>query len=384
MSKADIVRCNSTQGKSWTRVRERAIRLCSCVGLIAVTASCTAMRGEGFATTSNLEAAVDLVAADARHHDLPMHSPACDAVDRRLPTKFGIMQTDDFVLFSDAGELQTGQKAQWVERTYQEFQRFADRCGLHPQPLRHKLVCVLFEHRDEYQAFAQTQDGMANPLFTGYYSPQSDRIVFSLDSDATLERNAPPQIEANARDGHTRSVLGFNPQAPRAANNAAAAKCVHETIHQLMFHTRLMSPDVQYPLWICEGLSTAFETNAPDEAFGPDFDFAPRRDEFRSILRDGELMPLRELVTLTQLSGNQPRTTRLVYNQSYALVVWLCRHRADQMRTHLQAMLSEPTGRLSASRHLQLFEQSFGDVDALETQWLASESEHVDSIIPSR
>jgi len=153
----------------------------------------------------------------------------------------------------------------------------------------------------------------------------------------------------------------------------SAAKCVHETIHQLMFHTRIMSPEVQYPLWICEGFSTAFETNAPEEAFGPDHDFGPRREVFQDLLATHELISLRDLVMMAQIPGNSPTLTRQVYHESYALVTWMCRERMPQVRDYLQSMLNEAPGRLSARRHLELFEQAFGDVQAVERDWMDHE-----------
>ena len=346
----------------------------------------------------------------AQARPLPVGSPAMDMVQCRLPAQFAQLQSPSFVLFSDADPSLTGRHAHWVERTYEEFQRFVQASGLHPWPLEHKLVCVLFEHRADYQQFAQSQDGLSNAAFSGYYSPRNDRVVFSLEPDGADGSSArhsvvksdagtaavdepskmPAPAASSAAPAPAKAVLGFDTrpvaengsaQSPPVAaadhcgdlQNESAAKCVHETIHQLMFHTRIMSPEVQYPLWICEGLSTAFETNAPDQPFGPDHDFAPRREIFQTLLATHDLLPLRDLVMMAQIPGNNPRTTRAVYHESYALVVWLCREHISQVRAYLQAMLNEPAGRLPARRHLELFEQAFGDVPTLERAWLADE-----------
>jgi hypothetical protein len=279
----------------------------------------------------------------------------------------------------------------WVERTCEEFERFARQCDLRPLPLQHKLVCVLFQEHEEYQAFARHHDGMSNPAFTGYYSPRNDRVVFSLNTGA-MKKPRDSRSNDRASGGPGKDVLGFESQ-PRGENgakshegacdhscdsnhdlaSASAAKCVHETIHQLMFHTRIMSPDTQYPLWICEGLSTAFETNSPDAPFGPDHDFEPRRRVFHQLLERGELIQLRDLVTLTSLSGRDANDTRAVYHQGYALVTWLCRNHRDSLRNYLHAMRREPAGRLASSRHLELFEQAFGNVADVERAWLDAE-----------
>ncbi|MCI0364225.1 MAG: DUF1570 domain-containing protein [Phycisphaerales bacterium] len=301
-------------------------------------------------------------------------SAAAEKALRKLPARFRVAETDRFLLLSDAEPEVVQAHAQWVERAHQEFMRFAEKSGLRPSPLRHKLVGVFFEHRDEYRAFAREHDGITNAAFSGYYSPRNDRVVFWLENDADTHRAG-----KNPRKGHpTKEVLGFDPSgspdrghAPQGCcSGESAAKCVHETIHQLMFHTRIMSPNLQYPLWICEGLSTAFETSAPDQPFGPDYDYMPRVEVFQRLLRQDDLMPLRKLVSIAQLRDEDAQDIKKVYHQSYALVTWLSRHRAADLRAYLDLMRTEPPGKLTPSRHLAIFEQAFGPADALERQWL--------------
>jgi hypothetical protein len=313
----------------------------------------------------------------AKGRALPASSAASRSAQQRLSDQFNVFQTERFVLLSDADTAVTQQHARWVERACEEFQRFVDRCDLRPLPLEHKLVCVLFEDYAEYQAFARSHDGMVNPAFSGYYSPRNDRVVFSLQPQHAVDSE-------NQRGSKTsgKSILGFDGSKAQGARDAcaddscgveSAAKCVHETIHQLMFHTRIMTPDVQYPLWICEGLSTAFETDSPDEAFGPDCSYAPRREAFSELLDQDHLIPVSELVTLTQIPNDRPRMLRAVYHQSYALVTWLVRERPADLRDYLAAMLREPAGKLSAARHAELFEHAFGGATGLEREWLMDE-----------
>jgi hypothetical protein len=260
--------------------------------------------------------------------ELSASSSPFESAQRRLPADFTQLQTPRFILLSDADAVAVNQHGRWVERACEEFERFARDCDLRPLPLQHKLVCVLFEEHEEYQSFARHNDGMNNPAFTGYYSPRHDRVVFSLQSrDDKNTRGKPSKSNTPANDRTLASagkgVLGFESQASadglkqnqagsscdascqsaNDAGHASAAKCVHETIHQLMFHTRIMSPETQYPLWICEGLSTAFETDFPEQPFGPDHDYEPRRRVFRNMLERGDMIHLRELVGLTSLSG---------------------------------------------------------------------------------
>jgi len=74
-------------------------------------------------------------------------------------------------------------------------------------------------------------------------------------------------------------------------------------------------------------------------------------------------------------AGAQLReTVHTIYNQSYALASWLARERPGELRAYLIAMLTEPAGQPTPQRHLELFEQAFGDVDAVEEVWLRRET----------
>jgi len=205
---------------------------------------------------------------------------------------------------------------------------------------------VLFEHQRDYRAFAATHDDIHDPWIVGHYSPSHDRVVFF-----------------HRAEDDQRSV----------ANQSAIATTIHEAIHQLHFHTRIKSVNVQYPLWICEGLATAFETDAPNQAFGPDHEYAPRRDRFQLLLQDDQLMPLRDMVAVMQLDANRQDTVAALYHQSYAFITWASRFRAAQLRDYLNAMLHEPPGKVDEPRHVAIFQQAFGDIEAVERQWLNHE-----------
>jgi hypothetical protein len=152
------------------------------------------------------------------------------------------------------------------------------------------------------------------------------------------------------------------------------AATVHEAVHQLHYHTRILKTAVQYPHWSGEGLATAFETSSPDEQFGPEYDFEPRQERFARLLKADRLVPLRSFVGIDRIPDSRRETVHTVYNQSYALASWLARERPGELRAYLIAMLKESPGRPTSQRHLELFEQAFGDVDAVEEAWLRRET----------
>lgn len=351
----------------------------------------------------NAEAFAALEAVSAAR-PLPRDSWAYQQARTALPrggAKFVEHETRRFIVISDAGAAWTQQQAEHLERAWHQFHRFAKRLNLQTLPLRHKLVCILFDRREDYQRFAMEQDGVADLWIAGYYSPRFDRIVFyNVESDPAMTRARSKldamqdQVAKLARDARRAANEGNRTQADWLRQNLARyeqhlhremnrvdnhartvsiATTVHEAIHQIAFHTRVQSPHVQYPLWISEGLATAFETGAPNEAFGPDQDFAPRRDAFLKLLSEDAVIPLRELIAMTSLAGATDATVTAVYHQGYALVSWMSRFRRGPLQNYLNSMLLEPAGNVASERHVELFRAAFGDIAQLERAWLRHE-----------
>ncbi|MBT8485727.1 MAG: DUF1570 domain-containing protein, partial [Phycisphaerae bacterium] len=304
-----------------------------------------------------------------------------------LPPRFRAYETTRFIVLSDASPRWTQTQAERLERTFHQFHRYANRIGLRPLPLAHKLVCVLFADRHAYQQFAARHDGVQDPWIAGYYAPQNDRIVFyasdanpsvvearsrieqmqadlvSLAREASVARNRGQHEHAAVlRRHHDRYRDHVRREIVRVesfAEEVNIATTVHEAIHQLMFHTGVQTVEVQYPLWISEGLATAFETASTSQAFGPDHEHAARRATFDALWREGRMLTLGALVTTTEIA-NDDELVELLYHQSYALVSWMSRFRRAELQRYLNLMRSEPPGRLSAARHREVFERAFG------------------------
>ena len=278
---------------------------------------------------------------------LPHHSPAYEATRRVLPNDFRSYESRSFAVLSNEHARWTQVQLGRLEAAHREFHRFTASLALHPAPLRHKLVCVLFHEKRDFVGFAASQDNLSSSWSLGYYSPRTDRIVFYNG-----------QNQENADEFAAKRVI---------------ATTIHEAVHQLSFHTGIQTIHVQYPLWINEGLATSFETDCPDRAFGPDHDFPPRRDRFNTLLAEKRLIPLRVLAQLDAMPDDRQETVFTVYNESYAFFSWIARHRKPQLRDYLDLMLKEPPGRPAGQRHLELFEQAFGDADRLQDAWLRDE-----------
>jgi len=332
---------------------------------------------------------------------LPVESPAYRAARKLLPERFQRYETSRFVVLSDAEAAWSRRQASRLERVHHQFDRFARQMNLQPRPLRHKLVCILFSRRDDYLTFARTNDEAQASWIAGYYAPAADRVVFYdlqddagiLDARRKLEEMQ-EEVQSMERDAGTAQSIGLKRQAEELRANAVAyrrhvdrerqrletfarsvsvATTVHEAVHQLLFHTGIQAAHVDYPVWISEGLATAFESDDTDLPFGPDREYEPRRQEFFRLLQNSDLLPLRRLVQIVDLDGADEPQIRRVYHQSYALVIWLHRYRRDELRAYLQKMRQMPPGDLSPRQQVAAFESAFGDTNQLERAWLRHE-----------
>ena len=100
-----------------------------------------------------------------------------------------------------------------------------------------------------------------------------------------------------------------------------------------------------------------------------------RESQFAELLADGKLIALRDMVTYAKMPADDDDTIAAIYHQSYALVTWMARFRRNELRTFMEAVRTEPPGRPTPQRHLEIFEETFGDVNRLERAWLRYERE---------
>ena len=337
----------------------------------------------------------------ANRRELPRTSETLTKARAALPGNFREHATSRFIVLSDTDTQWTRQQAANLERAHHQLMRYCRRIGLSPLPLRHKLVCVLFERRDDYKRFAHEHDQLGSASVAGYYSPSHDWIVFynpdsnpSIDlAEAKLDEmkadiiKLTREAERAAAKGdreHAESVRKtlaiyeehYRNERDRVADfvrDTTIVTTVHEAIHQMLFHTRIQNPRLQYPMWLSEGLAAAFETTEPDHAFGPDHEYDTRRVAFDKLLVQDKLIPLDVLVQLSKLPADDAATAEILYQQSYAFTTWLSRFRKSELRAYLELMQKE-VGRPSPREHRKLFVEAFGDVEQLERTWLRYES----------
>lgn len=247
-------------------------------------------------------------------------------------------------------------------------------------------MCVLLNDQARFTKFAREHDGVHASWIAAYYSVRSNRIVLFNDSVALDEptpgmaASGPITALPAAPDPSGVHVIGDDARRrsrdhARFAEHIArysTAKAVHEAVHLLAFNTGLQSRNVEYPFWLTEGLAMSFETDDTSVSFGPDFTWAPRRaraDELRGI---GAIVPLRDLVAMTDVPHDHSDHIEHVYLQSYDLFGHLFRYRRQNLAAYLRACTESPHLTRTATGRIALFERHFGDIAALE-QRLATE-----------
>ena len=273
-----------------------------------------------------------------------------------------IVETPLVTVFSDGSREDAEVHAGWMERTIEEFERFTQSAGWRTAPLVEPLTAMLFSTQRDLQSFATRHDHVNIGATSGYYSPHNDWVAMSVGESSINSDSI--GVRANPQAGL--ALRSDEPQ-EESQHGSPAARCVHETIHQLMFRSELMDKRVKYPLWIAEGLATAFETDDPlsAESFGPDTGHGPRIAGFNRMVAEDRVIPLRQLISVTSL----PRDgidTHDFYNQSYALATWLCRERPDQVLTYLNRLGTHSERRRLPDQFIRHFEEAFGPIEDVE------------------
>lgn len=336
-----------------------------------------------------------LAAGDPVQPPIDSKSEVLAATQALLPS-MQATQTDHFVLLSDAPQENTRSIAGLLEGTYRSFQQNCLRLGLRPTPLKHKLVAVMFREKGDYSIFARTKDGMDQAWAAGYYSPGTDRLVLYDGLSDEKVQKALGQLQAeNLRMQREAAAAGVQPldaggaggQLARAqreidaerrriastANAGFLGTVSHEAAHQLFFHCDVQRRGMPYPLWLAEGIATAFEAeDANDRDLGFQSENPGRQKTFREALERDRLVPLRVLVVADGMPGEGDESAiRDFYAQSWALTTWLARSRTREFAMYLEALR---TGSFAMpSNRIEAFESIFGPVEAVERCWLRDE-----------
>ncbi|MHB1156978.1 MAG: DUF1570 domain-containing protein [Phycisphaerales bacterium] len=333
---------------------------------------------------------VNLLLADVNLISAPIpDDPAQrDALARQFPSGWFLRQSDHYLVIYDGHALWADTRVTLLESAHDTFLAAFRKIGINPQPLRQRLVCVLFNEHADFQTYAQNIDRFNNDWSGGYYSARTNRVAFFNFQTSPQVQNL--LLDMRKAEADQQRWLGESANGPGSRSQLIDAQrrlieararyelvtaygnirqTIHESAHQLAFNTGVQRRDLQYPFWFSEGLATNFETIAPAAPFGPAFDNPSRRSEWIVAYRDHHLPPLSRLISLTEAPAGQiPRET--AYAQAWSLFHYLYTQRPADLRRYINAMLAMPPGPRTADQLADDFIQSFGPPSAVETAWL--------------
>ena len=295
------------------------------------------------------------------------------SVAKILGDGFYRVETPWFVVLSDCDEVWTAARAGVLERTARQYRKAMEKLGLAWTPPSSKLVCVLFAEHGDFVAFAGEHDGVRANWVSGYYATGSNRVAFFDERTSPSVRRAQERLdEADARSGTDarRALAQARDDLDAHAREASIAKTVHEAVHQLAFNCNLQRRSRSYPFWFTEGLASSFETGEPRHAFGPSIEQPETDEAVRAAWERGALLPLVELVAVTDASGLSTEAASVIYAQSNSLFRYLYRFEREEVAAYARALWSSEGGNHDGVAHEKLFREHFGDPSSLERKWL--------------
>jgi hypothetical protein len=315
-----------------------------------------------------------------------------------LGAGFARVETDHFVILSDADRDWTAARATLLERTQHQLTRVMRQMRYPIAPAPEKLLVVFFRDHADYRAFAAREDGVNAGWIAGYYSGLANRAVFYDDTTSPAfvaafdmlsehERSVARARDEAARLRRDRDLENATLVAARAddlearlasererltveAQRSSEAKTIHEAVHLLAFNCGVQSRAREYPFWITEGLAASFETERSQAAFGPDRETAQREGEFARFAREGRLLPLADFVSRSTVPEDDAEVADVMYAQAHALFAYLHRYERRDLGELFSDFWARPAGASTPADRLAMFEARFGPVDRFERKWL--------------
>jgi hypothetical protein len=320
------------------------------------------------------------------------------ALAEQFPDGTHLKLTDHFMIVYDTSHAWADNRAAVLERAHDAFYRSMNRARLNPAPLRQRLVCVLFNHHDEFRDYALRIDRREVAWASGYYSGATNRIVlFNYQTSPKFNPVNRQMAELRARIGSLEGELAaarFNRDRPRAmmvrnqlhgtrrqleriqrryqavGGLSNLANTFHEVAHLLAFNTGIQRRGVAYPLWLAEGIATSFETITPAVPFGPDQVNPHRLRSFEQAIVRDQLIPLEQFVTMTSADAKATQSVSVAYAQSWGLFHFLFTQHPEALRKYITDLAAQTVGKRDETFLRKQFIEAFGPTETLQPQFI--------------
>lgn len=306
---------------------------------------------------------------------------------KEFPRGTELRKSEHFLVVYDTPAVWARSRVNLLEMTHDRFYKSLRGLGFELTPLRHRLVCVLFARHAGFIDYARRR-GVVNMEWSGgFYSSGDNRVAFfanqtkpklaesgeqiakaqadlaKIDRQIAAATNAQRHGEAERlRSVRAKIVARIGEVQTRHArvvglNNLSST--IHEAAHQLAFNSGLQRRGRAYPLWVSEGLATAFETTHPAGGYGPTHDNWGRRRALELAKARRELIPWEAFVGMMGVPDGEA-ARKAAYAQSWALMHVLMNREPGRVRAYLKGLGEARRPDATAAARLGRFTEAMG------------------------
>ncbi|MCR9200615.1 MAG: DUF1570 domain-containing protein [Planctomycetaceae bacterium] len=267
---------------------------------------------------------------------------------QQMGESFRVVQTEHYVLCSQAGDLFTEYCGKLLERVHEEFYEFFEDRGLTLQPLRNKLPVIVMRDAASLQAFASRQHPETDFADTpGYYSVRHNQMLISGAAAAGSFRRV-TDVAREMRE-HVRQVETI----------------VHEAVHQLSYNSGLQVRYADNPVWLSEGLAVFFESTSGRASLGwgrPGEVSRLHLPTLKSLRVVAGTPVFLESLAVSPEAFLDERQAARAYAESWATFHYLASRQKQALMRLLKAyQQAKPGVGLGAERHTELLEDALGE-----------------------
>ncbi|MEQ9409640.1 MAG: DUF1570 domain-containing protein [Fuerstiella sp.] len=266
---------------------------------------------------------------------------------RQTGAGFAIHRTDNYVICSDASEVDTEFCGRLLQRVAEEYQQFFADSEITLRAVPRQLPVIIFRDTVRFQEFARQQHPDTDFAdVPGYYSVRDNQmLITAVSGDREFRTNG--------------QLIRELKNEPRQVETV-----VHEAVHQLAFNTGLQVRYADNPLWLSEGLAVYFEHAAGSSNtvwHRPGGVGRLHFGGFRQASAEGRLrLPLSELLTSDKAFQTAGQNAD-AYAESWALVHFLVRtDRAAFDRYLVKLQKRTPLRAVPGSTRLKELQQATG------------------------
>jgi hypothetical protein len=301
------------------------------------------------------------VISKSRHEGVLLSFLQTLPVARSSQNHFFINDSEHFVVTSDIQTAETRKLTERLEAGYSRFYIYFRNIGFELRPSSETLAWLCFSNEKYFELYSSWADHQNLLRLGGYYSAKTNRVaILTAPSRETVVRKIYPS-------GSPAMVSPFTPVGDH--EDMEAIKLMHELAHQLAFNAGLQKRGAMYPLWISEGISTAYESTLSDVS-----QYARCR-LLKEMKVQNRLIPLSEFITLCHL----PDDTELekdLYAQAWGFFRFLSQNQIPRLKAYLKAFCNMEFGWRASSSIAAEFINTFGPIQSLQKSWI----EFIDSL----